>query len=170
MTETTLTDAPATLSACLFAAKSQAKLAAAWSEAADQFPHHAQVAKTFAAKAQDAAKHAQQAATTAASLAPTPARAKREKAQRALDHAQRTREYAEQAAASAAHANEGAQAARRFVPQRGDLDALCETRQQAVFAWLSCPEGEPVKLAVLRARVEEAEAAVQAALQVPAMA
>jgi hypothetical protein len=80
------------------------------------------------------------------------------------------REYAEQAAVSAAYATTSAQAARRFVPQRGDLADLCRTHREAVWTWLHCPEGEPVKLAVLRARVEEAEAAVQAALPVPATA
>ena len=170
MTETTLTEVPETLSACKYQAKAQAKLAAAWAEAADRFPHHAQAAKTFAAKAQDAEKTARNAATTAAKLAPTPERARSEQAQRALADAVRTREYAEQAARSAEHATASAKAARRFVPQRGDLDALCLRSQQAVFAWVSCPADNPVKLAVLRLQMEEALAAVQASLPLPATA
>ena len=159
-----------TLSACMYEAKSAAKLAAAWAEATDLFPHHAKIAKTFAANATATAERAQDAAAAAAKLAPKPERAKSEKAQRALDQAQRTREYAEQAAESAAHATASAKAARRFVPQRGLLSDLCRTHREAVWTWLHCPEGETVKLAVLRAEVEEAEAAVQAALPLPATA
>ena len=164
-----MSDTP-TVSACLYEAKGAAKLAAAWAEATDRFPHHAKAAKTFATKAQDAAKVARNAATTAARLAPTPERAKSEQARKALDQAQRTREYAEQAEKSAEHATASAKAARRFVPQRGLLSDLCRTHREAVWTWLHCPEGETVKLAVLRARVEEAEAAVQAVLPVPATA
>ena len=165
-----MTEPLTTLSACVYEAKGAAKLAAAWAEAVDLFPHHAKVAKTFAANAKAAAERAQHAAADAARLAPTPTRAKSEQAQRVLEQAQRTREYAAQAAASAAHATESAKAARRFVPQRGDLADLCRTHREAVWTWLHCPEGVTVKLAVLRARVEEAEATVQAALPVPATA
>lgn len=165
-----MSEAPTTLSACLYTAKGAAKLAAAWAEVVDQFPHHAAVAHRFAREAEQTAKIAKQAAETAASLAPTPERAKSEKAQHALADAQRVREYADLAAQAATHATASAHAARRFKSTQGDLADLCRARQQAVFAWLSCPEGELVKLAVLRARVEEAEAAVQAALPVPATA
>ena len=158
------------LSECLRLVRSAAKRAAAWAEAADLFPHHAKVARTFAANANDAAKEAVKAAGAAAKLAPTPEQAKSEQAHKALADVQHTREYAEQAIKSATHAIASAKASRRFVPQRGDLADLCKTRQRAVLAWLSCPEGETVKLAVLRARVEEAEAAVQAAMPLPATA
>lgn len=159
-----------TLSTCMYEAKGAAKLAAAWAEAADRFPHHAKIARTFAANANDAAKEATKAASTAAKLAPKPEQAKSEQAWKALADAERTRAYAEQAAKSAEHAAARAKAARRFVPQRGDLDALCRISQEAVFAWLSCPENQPVKLAVLRSQMEEALAAAQAALPLPATA
>lgn len=159
-----------TLTACSHAAKSAAKLAAAWAEAVDLFAHDAPVARRCAREAREAAREAQTAAQEAARLAPAPGRVRSEQAQHALADAERTRAYAEQAITSAAHAALSAKAARRFAPASGDLADLCRARQQAVMAWLSCPEGEPVKLAVLRARVEEAEAAVQAALPVPALA
>ena len=78
--------------------------------------------------------------------------------------------YAEQAVQSAIQAATSAKAAHPFVPPAGDLADLYQTRRAAVFAWLPCPESQAVKLVVLRARVEEAEAAVQSALLVPALA
>ena len=165
-----MTETLTTLSACLYEAKGAAKQAAAWAEAVDLFPHNGKVAKTFAANAKVAAERAQHAAASAARLTPDPSRAKSERTLNVLADYERTREYASQAAESAAYASVNAKASWRLRPATGDLADLCKTRQQAVFAWLSCPEDKPVKLAVLRARVEEAETAIQAALPMPATA
>lgn len=129
------------------------------------------IAARFAQEAKRATRESRKAAEAAASLAPLPARAKSAEAKRAQGAAQRVVAYAEQAVQSAIRAAASVKAARRFVPQRGDLTDLCKTRQQAVFAWLSSPDtpDHAVQLSVLRVRVEEAEAAAQAALPVPAL-
>ena len=167
-----MTETLTSVSACLCEAKGAAKLAAAWAEAVDWFPHHAKVARAFAANANDAAKEAEKAASTAAKLAPKPEQAKSEQARKVLADAQHTREYTDQAIKSAAHAALSAKAARRFTPATGDLADLCRLSQKAVLAWLQCPDGDiyQVKRAVLRCQMEEALAAAQAALPVPATA
>lgn len=160
-----MTEQPTTLRVCQHQAKNAATRAAAWSEATDLFSHNVAVAARFADEAVKAARLAMTAANLAATLAVNAEG-------RTRADAQRTQDYADVAASAATHAKASAHAARPFVPQAGDLAALCRVRQEAHFAWLACPDGSDytVKLAVLRARVEEAEAAVRAALPVPALA
>jgi hypothetical protein len=165
-------DDPTTLRECLLDAKEASKTAAAWAEATDLFPHHATVAARFAAQAAKAASPATEAARIAARIATNAKGHTRAEAERANTEAQRIREYADVAALAATHAQASARAARPFVPPTGPRADLERARQQAYFAWLACPAAADgnVKLAVLRAQYEEAEAAVQAALAVSALA
>ena len=128
------------------------------------------IAARFAQGAKRAARESWKAAEAVANLAPLSARAKSAEAQRAQGAAPCVVAYAEQAVQLAIHAATSAKAVHPFVPRAGDLAEVYRARRAAVFAWLPCPESQAVKLAVLHARVERAEAAVQAALLVPALA
>ncbi|HLW00063.1 MAG TPA: hypothetical protein VKT82_15445 [Ktedonobacterales bacterium] len=160
-----------TLKACLHQAKTAATNAAAWAEAADLFPHNAPVAARFAALAERAARPAREAATLAVQVAGQAKGHKSAETVNAEAMAARTQTYADTAALTAAYAAERAKAARPFVPASGPRSDLERARQAAYYAWVTCPDPDgSAYLEVLRAYVEEAEAAVQAALLVPALA
>jgi len=162
---------PTTLKGCQGQAKDAATRAVAWAEAADRFAHNAPVAKRFAKEAARAARPALEAASIAATIATNAQHRPREEAHNAQAQAARVQEWADTATHAATHAQRSADVARPFTPATGDLADLEHARQAAYYAWVTCPDAEgSARLAVLRAQVEEAEAAVQAALLLPALA